>query len=170
MLHCCASAASCQSEVCTLSPAADPSSLPTPAAQALLQGFILSLEGAHPLLCLLQLLLELFLPVLLTAQLPLQLPWCCSLLLALGRPWVIHGGRGDRGQADGGTPQQVLPATYLLPQGLELFLAPLQLLFGMGRSVHVLQRLLKGHLLFPLPLAQLCLEPRCQLPGAKGAV
>lgn len=160
MLHCHASAASCQSEVCDLSCAADPSSLPTPAAQALLQGFILSLASAHPLLCLLQLLLELFLTVLLTAQLPRH----GSLLLALGRPWVIYGGRGDWGHIARGISEQVLPATYLLPQDLELFLAPLQLLFGMGRSMHVLQRLLKGHLLFPLPLAQLCLEPHCQLP------
>lgn len=139
-------------------------SLPAPAAQALLQGSMLSLEGAHPLPCLMQLVLEFCLPLLLTAQ----LPWCGSLLLVLGQgyPWVL--GRG--GQADRGTPQQVLPAAYLFPQGLELFLAPLQLLFSMGRSMHVLQCLLEGHLLFPLPLAQLCLEPCCQLPGGKGTV
>lgn len=114
-------------------------------------------------------MLELSLPILLAVQLPLQLP-CGSLLLALGRPWVIHGGRGDWGQADGGTSQQVLPTTYLVPQGLELFLTPLQLLFSMGCSVHVLQCLLEGHLLFPLPLAQLCLELCCQLPRGKGTV
>ena len=65
---------------------------------------------------------------------------------------------------------EVLPAPYLLTQGLELLLAPLQLLFGTGRSVHVFQRLLEGQLLFPLPVAQLCPEPCYQLPAVKGTV
>lgn len=97
--------------------------LPVPAPCPLLQHrlcsrALFSLEGARPLLHLLQLWIELFLPILLIVRLPLQLSWRGSLLLALGRRWLIHGRRGDWGQADRGTPTAGLAHCLPAPSGL----------------------------------------------------